>query len=73
MDNIKKDVLYLLRVDFDSFIVCGHQLELTLRSMRENQVIEVSDIADNYLLKPYTKEVRISYQELYKIKTIILQ
>ena len=71
--DLKDDVLYLLRVDFDCFIVNGQELNKTLKNIYEHKQIVVFDIANNYLQKPCTDETKISYQELYQIKGIYLK
>ena len=72
MEIIKDNALYLLRVDFDSFIVHSYDLKNTLFLIDENRVIKVLDINNNMLLKPFTEETKISYQELYRVKRLEL-
>lgn len=64
---------YLLRVDFSSFIITGYRLSITLDLMRESRVIELTDIANNYLIQPLKEDTKVCYQKLYNIKSIELQ
>lgn len=71
--KIRMDNLYLLRVDYDCFIVKGIEIDRLLTMITDYDTVEFYDIADNYLRKPHTPETKISWQELYHIKSIELK
>ena len=71
--KIKLENLYLLRVDCDCFIVKGIEIDRLLTNISDYETVEFFDIADNYLRKPHTPSTKISYQELYHIKSIELK
>lgn len=68
--ELKRENLYLLRIDFDSYIVTGYELNHVLNLIHHEKIIRVTDIANNFLMKQYTEETKISFQELYHIKKI---
>lgn len=71
--KINKDDLYLLRIDSDSFIIDGFNLDIMIESIEKSKIIEVYDIAGNYIRKPFEDNTKLAFQELYKIKSIELK
>lgn len=71
--KINLDSFYLLRVDYDCFIVQGSEIDRLLTMISDYETVEFYDIADNYLRKPHAPETKISWQELYRIKYIELK
>lgn len=71
--NITLENLYLLRIDFDCFIVTGYEIRNVMDNVNQYKIIKVTDIANNFLSKPCTEDTKISFQELYHIKEIVLQ
>ena len=71
--KLKLENFYLLRVDYDCFIVKGIEIDRLLTMITDYDTVEFYDIADNYLRKPHTPETKISWQELYRIKSIELK
>ena len=71
--KLKLENFYLLRVDYDCFIVKGIEIDRLLTMITDYDTVEFYDIADNYLRKPHTPETKISWQELYHIKSIELK
>jgi hypothetical protein len=70
--NIEDSSLYLLRIDFSSFIISGYKLLEMFEVMKKHKVVEVWDIANNYFMQPLKEDTRVSYQKLYNIKSIEL-
>jgi hypothetical protein len=71
MDKIKENSLYLVTINFDTFICFSEDVKKIIQKKDEDLMIEIYDVAGNYLLTPYTKDTKIKWQELYKFNDFI--
>ena len=71
--TLNKSAYYLLRIDYDSFVVTGEQVSIMMDIIHKDKMIQVTDIANNFLMKPYKNDTMLSIQELYDIELIKLK
>lgn len=71
--TLNKSAYYLLRIDYDSFVVTGEQVSMMMDIIHKDKMIRVTDIANNFLMKPYKNDTMLSIQELYDIELIKLK
>lgn len=68
---IKKDSLYLFRHNSNVWIMEGKELEYTVMGFEQRNIVVV-DINGNFYRAKYEQNDHVSYQELYRIKSIEL-
>lgn len=68
---IKKDSLYLFRHNSNIWIMEGKELEYTVMGFEQRNIVVV-DINGNFYRAKYESNDHVSYQELYRIKSIEL-
>ena len=66
--KIDKGAFYLFKVDDESMIVFGRDLESALSYYKKNNKMIVWDVAKNYFYKEGAAIKKISYQQLFKEK-----